>query len=151
MLQRVCRKGLWISAILVIVLIIAQGWTGNWSVFYLLWPGSNVTSMFLQITAQMAVYHMRMGFAIGAISVLILIFSFLAKSNLYVRILAILGFVITVLAVIGGFLFVTSSLQDRLSLGQMADSFLGVLAADFLILFFLNKVPRFPWNRNKET
>jgi hypothetical protein len=149
MLQKVCRGILWISTIVVVILIAAQGWTGNWTVFYLLWPGSNVSSTFMLVTAKMAIYHERVGFAIGAISILIIIFAFLSKSNLYVRVFAILGFGITVLAVMGGFMFVNSSLQDRLSLGQMADSFLGVFAAYFLMLFFLNKTPRFPWSRGK--
>jgi hypothetical protein len=147
MLKKVSRNALWISTILVLVLIAAQGWTGQWTVFYVVWPGSNAGNTMVMTTAHMATYHMKMGFAIGAISILIFIFAFLSKSSLYARILAIIALALIALAATGGYLYVRSGLQDRLSLGQMADSFLGAFAAYFLLLFFLNRTPRFPWSR----
>jgi hypothetical protein len=151
MQHRGCKWGLWISTIVILVLFTAQGWTGNWATFYLLWPGSNVSDMFLQVTANLAVYHMKMGYAIGAVSILIIIFDFLAKSNIYVKVFSILGLIITAVAALGGYLFVSSSFEDRLSLGQMADAFIGAFIAYFLMLFFMNKVPRFPWSRAKSS
>jgi hypothetical protein len=145
LLQRVCRRGLWIGTILALILIAAQLVSGNWTVFYLLWPGYSAGETFLRIVVWLSFYHMKTGFAIGAISILILFFAFLSKSNWYVRIFSVVGLAVTFSAAMGGFLFVTSALQDRLSLGQMADSSVGVFAAYFLMFFFMNKVPRWPW------
>jgi hypothetical protein len=149
MIQKVSRIGLWVSTIVILLLVAVQGWSGGWSAFYLIWPGSNVGATFLHIVAWLAAYHRKLGFAIGGISILIIIFAFLSKTNIYVRILTILGLAVTVSAALGGYLYVHSSLQDRLSLGQMADSFIAVFAVYFLQLFFMNKTPRFPWSRAK--
>ena len=149
MLQKICHTGLWISTIVILVLAAVQGWTGDWSVFFRAWPGSNVSQTFMMVVAKMVIYHKTMGFAIGGISVLVVIFAFLSKTNSYVRVFTILGFAVTFSAAMGGFLYVTSRFHDRLALGQMADSLIGVFAAYFLMLFFLNRIPRFPWSREK--
>jgi hypothetical protein len=146
-IQKVSRLGLWVSIIVILLLVAVQGWSGGWCAFYLIWPGSNAGATFLHIVAWLTAYHRKLGFAIGGISVLIIVFAFLSKASIYVRVLAVLGLAVTVSAALGGYLYVHSSLQDRLSLGQMADSFIGVFAAYFLQLFFMNKTPRFPWTR----
>ena len=147
-LQKACHRSLWISAIIVLVLDAVQGWSGDWAAFFR-GPGGNLSHTFMLVVTKLTIYHKTMGFVIGAISILIIIFAFLARSSRYVRVFAILGFAITVSAAMGGFLYVTSRFQDRLALGQMADSFIGAFAAYFLILFFLNKTPKFPWSRGK--
>jgi hypothetical protein len=144
MLQKISRTGLWVSTIVILALLAAQGISGNWSAFYLAWPGSNLSEMLIQITARLAAYHVKMGIAIGVITVVIIIFAFLAKSSLYVRVFAILGLVVTASAIMGAFLFVGSGLMDRLSLGQMADSFVGAFAAYFLLLLFASRLPKLP-------
>ena len=149
MLQKVCLRGLWISSIVFLVLGAVQGFTGNWSIFYIEWPGSNSSAGFIRFVVDLANYHMKMGFALGAISILIIIFAFLARTNIYVRIFAVLGLVVTVTAAVGGYLYVHSSTADRLSLGQMADAFIGVLAVYFIMLGFLYKPPVFPWSRKR--
>jgi hypothetical protein len=149
MLQKVCLRGLLISAIVYLVLCAAQGWSGNWSVFYFVWPGSDTSAGFTRFVVDLTNYHLKMGFAIGAVSILIIIFAFLGKTNIYVRIFAILGLVVTVTAAVGGYLYVHSAFVDRLALGQMADAFIGALAAYFLMLLFLYKTPNFPWSRKR--
>lgn len=150
MLQRVCLKGLWVSTIVILLLAALQGLSGNWVAFFLLWPGApSFGQTFIRLLIGLAAYHMKAGFAVGSISVLVLFFAFFSKSNIWVRIFAVLGFVVVVLAVMGGVLYVTSQLQDRLSLGQMADAFVGVLAAYFLLLLFLIRSSRFPRRRVK--
>ena len=142
MLQRVCLRSLWISTIIVLVLFTIQGWSGNWVTFFLAWPsgpGDQLSNTFLQFMSGLSVYHVKMGFAIGAISVLISIFAFLSKSSIYVRTLAVIGLAITTSAAMGGFLYVSSGFQDRWSLGQMADAFVGVLGAYFIQLYFMGK------------
>jgi hypothetical protein len=150
LLQKYCGWGLWISTILILILVAVQGVSGNWTVFYLLWPGYTAGETFLRIVVWLSLFHIKTGFAIGAISILVIIFAFLSKSNWYVRIFSLLGLAVTISAAMGGYLFVTTAFQDRLSLGQMADSFVAVFAAYFLMFFFMNKVPHWPWLRAKE-
>lgn len=145
--KKTSMKLLWISTILVLVLIALQDWSGGWATFYLVWPGSEVSSAFQFFTAKLAIYHMKMGYAIGLVSVLIVIFAFLAKSNLYIRIFSILGLVVTAVAALGGYLYVTTYFKDRLALGQMADASIGAFALYFVSLFLMNRTPRFPWSR----
>jgi hypothetical protein len=97
--------------------------------------------------AKLAIYHRYAGYTIGGISILILFFVFLSKQHILVRTFAIVGFIMTVLAALGGVLYVNSAFQDRLSLGQMSDAFIGVFGAYFIQLFFMNKMPKFPWKR----
>jgi hypothetical protein len=149
--EKTYMKLLWISTILVLVICALQGWSGGWSTFYLVWPGSEVSTSFQFFTAKLAMYHMKMGYAIGIISVLIVIFAFLSKSNLYIRIFSILGLVVTAVAALGGYLFVTTYFADRLALGQMADASIGAFALYFILLFLLNRTPRFLLSRKKPT
>jgi hypothetical protein len=146
-LQRIFSTALWISTLAILVVISVQAVSGNWITFFLILPGgpANLSQSFIEALAKLAIYHKIVGFVIGGISILILIFAFIRRSSIYVRIFAVLGFIITVIAGIGGFLFVKSGLQDRWALGQMADSFVGAYAAYFLQLFFMNRTPKFPW------
>lgn len=150
MSNKVCLWGLWISTIAVVLIAALQGLSGNWVTFFLIWPGTpGLQPAFIRAMVILASYHRIAGFIVGAISILILFFAFLSKSSIYVRIFAVAGFVMTALAAVGGFLYVTSGLQDRWSLGQMADAFVGVLGVYLIQLFFMNKTPRFPWVRAK--
>jgi hypothetical protein len=151
MLPKTSRIILWILIVANLILVAAQGWSGNWSVFYLLWPGYHPGAAFVNFVAGLAEYHSKMGFAIGVISVIILVFAFLAKKNIFVRIFGVLGLAVTVLAVLGGVIYVDSAFQDRLSLGQMADSSIGVFAAYFLMLLFTFWTPRFSSSRRQQT
>ncbi len=146
-LQRIFLRALWISTIAILVVLSVQAWSGNWITFL---PGApaQLSSGFLYAIAKLRVYHKMAGFATGGISILTLIFAFVHRSSIYVRIFAVLGFLMTVSAIIGGFLFFTSGFHDRLSLGQMADSFVGAYAAYFLQLFFMGKTSGF-WLRTK--
>jgi hypothetical protein len=73
----------------------------------------------------------------GALSILIVVFSFLYKSHILVHLAAIIGLVLIGSAVMGGVLFVNSGLQDNWPLGQMMDSFVVAFAAYLLQLFFM--------------
>lgn len=140
-MQRNFSVTLWVLTGVMLGLITLQGLSGNWITYFLILPGgpSNLSQVFIGGLVKLAKYHMIMGFAMGGISVLVLIFAFLRKSTIYVRVFAVLGFVITVLAVIGGYLFFKSEFQDRWALGQMADAFVGAYAAYFVQLFFMSR------------
>jgi hypothetical protein len=148
--QRISWRGLWISTLAILAVVSVQGLSGNWITFYFVWPGGPQDGLglaFARAMAGLAAYHSVMGFIIGAIALVILILAFASRSSIYVRILAVLGFLLTASAAMGGILYTTSVFQDRWSLGQMADSFVGVFVAYFLQLFFMNKTPRFPWQK----
>jgi predicted MFS family arabinose efflux permease len=136
---------LWVSTIVILVLVNLQGFSGNWVTFFLILPGgtSAFGTGFIPVLVKLGYYHRYTGFAITLISILVLILAFLKKSTVYVRVFAVLGFVLTVVAAYGGYLFFTSRYEDRLALGQMADAFVGVDAAYFLQLFFMNRTPSF--------
>ena len=146
-MQPIFSKALWISTLVMLVVLTLQAFSGNWVTFFLILPGApaNLSQTFIGAMSRLAEYHVVAGFIIGLISILVLIFTFMHRSSIYVRIFAILGLIITASAGMGGFLFVKSGFQDRWPLGQMADSFIGAYAAYFLQLFFMNKTPRFPW------
>lgn len=151
-LHDIPRKGLWISTIAILVIMSVQGLSGNWITFFFVWPGgpgSQVGPAFLRAMAGLAQYHSIMGFVLGGTSVLILVLAFINRATVYVRIFAVLGFLITASAAMGGVLYVNSAFQDRWRLGQMADSFVGAYAAYLLQLCFMNRTPRFPWSLPK--
>ena len=146
-LQRIFSMALWISTLAILVVMSIQALSGNWITFFLILPGApaNLSQSLIGALVKLAIYHKITGFVIGGISILILIFAFIRRSSIYVRIFAVIGFIITVSVGVGGFQFVKSGFQDRWGLGQMADSFVGAYAAYLLQLFFMNKTPRFPW------
>ncbi|MGA2159266.1 MAG: hypothetical protein WB588_02865 [Dehalococcoidia bacterium] len=151
-LQKGSLRALWISTLAVLVLMSIQAWSGNWITFFLILPGgpSDLSTQVLKAMAGLSVYHAIMGFLLGVGSIIVLIFAFIYKSSIYVRIFAILGLILTASAAMGGILFQQSGYQDRWPLGQMADSFVGSYAAYLLQLFFMNRTPNLPWIKKIE-
>jgi hypothetical protein len=149
--NRFYSRGLWIFTILLVLLVALQSISGNWITFFLLWPGGNFSQTFIMAMVKLATYHRAAGFLEGGVSILILIFAFLSKSSIYVRISAALGLTMMILAVWGGVLYVTSGFEDRMALGQMADASVGVLGTCLIQLFFMNRTPRFPWGRHQSS
>ncbi len=149
MRQKVFLRGLWISAFVLLILAFLQGITGHWIAFFLIWPGGPAFGQALTaLMVKFPSYHIGAGFTIGFVSLLIPFFAFLSKTHIIVRIFSILGLALIILTVMGGYLFVTSGFQDRVSLGQMADAFVGVFADYFLLLIFLVATSKFPWGRS---
>jgi hypothetical protein len=145
-LQRNLSIALWISTIAILVFIMLQGFSGNWTTYFLILPGAPTLSQgFVLGLTNLAMFHKIMGFVTGFVSILVMVFAFISRSTVFVRAFAVVGFVIVALAAMGGFLFVISGFQDRWALGQMADAFVGAFAAYFLQLFLMNKTPRFHW------
>jgi hypothetical protein len=152
MLNKVYRWGLWISTIIIVLLAALQALSGHWIIYFFLWAGGpDYGNAFVRAMASLASYHRMAGFTVGALSIVVLFFAFASKPNRWVRIFAVLGFIMTALAASGGILYVTSGFGDRMALGRMADAFVGVFGAYFIQLFFMNGIPRIPWrNRLKE-
>jgi len=145
-LERNSSIALWVLTSVILALMTLQSLSGNWITYFLILPGgpANLSQGLIHGLAALAVYHRVVGFVIALTSILLLIFAFIQRSSKYVRLFAVLGFVITSLAAIGGYLFVKSGFQDRWPLGQMTDSFVGAYAAYFLQLFFMGKTRILP-------
>ncbi len=139
MLQKAGRMGLWIALIVILVAIVVQGWSGNWTVFFAIWPVKTATysQTFMSVVGDLTAYHLKMGWGIGIIGILVLILAFLGRANLLVKLLAIAGVALAAVAALGGYHYVHSIFQDQMALGQMADSFLGITVVYFAMLFFL--------------
>jgi uncharacterized membrane protein len=151
MLKKFSTWGLWVSTIIIVLLAALQALSGHWVIYFFLWPGGpSYGSAFVQAMVSLASYHRMAGFTVGALSIVVLFFAFASKPSIYVRIFAVVGFIMVALAASGGILYVTSGLQDRMGLGRMADAFVGVLGAYLIQLFFMNRTPAFPWTRLKE-
>ena len=147
-LQKFTSRALWVCTLAILAIMTVQGFSGNWITIFLVLPGgpTNLGEQFLMAMAGLARYHSVMGFAIGVLSIVIVVLAFLSRASIYVRILAVLGLLITFSAALGGYLFVTSGNSDRWPLGQMMDSFIGAFIAYFLQLFFMNGTP---WAKGK--
>ena len=138
----VYRWGLWLATLGTLLLAAVQALSGHWIIFFLFWPGGPDYGLgFTHAMASLASYHRAAGFVVGGFSLVTLFFAFASKSNRWVRILAIVGVIMTALAASGGYLYYTSGYQDRMALGQMADAFVGVFAAYFFQLFFMKGDP----------
>jgi hypothetical protein len=151
-LQRISSKGLWISTGVILAVLCVQGLSGNWITFLSILPGAptGLGIGFNEAMAKLSTYHAIAGFTTIVFSILILVFVFINRSNIYVRIFAVLGFIITASAIVGGMEFVHSMYKDRWPLGQMADSFVGAFAAYFIQLLFMAKIPAFLMKRKTQ-
>jgi hypothetical protein len=137
-LQKTYSRVLWGLTIAILAIIALQGISGNWVTIFLVFPGGTELSIaFKQAMGRLAQYHIVMGFAVGALSILIVVFAFLHNSHILVRLAAIAGLLLLGSAVMGWVLFVNSMLQDNWPLGQMMDSFIGVFAAYLLQVVFM--------------
>lgn len=149
-MNKIARWTLWVSTIVALLIAAVQALSGHWLVFYFIWPGGpslGNPQSFANAMLKLGSYHRYAGFVVGGLSVVILFSAFLSKTTIYVRALAILGVGMVALAVAGGVAFVHSAFQDRWSLGQMADAFVGVFGIYLIQLIFMNKTPRFPWQK----
>ena len=90
---------------------------------------------------DLANYHRYEGFIIAGLSVLVLLFAFLAKPNIFVRIISVIGLIMVGLAASGGILYVMSNTQDRWNLGQMMDASAGVLIIYLVQIIFMFFIP----------
>ncbi len=137
MSRTVFVRGLWICTIAIVATAAFQALSGHWVAFFLFWPGFPSLENYLGLLNTLASLHRVFGVITGVLSIATLVFALLSKPGLIVRICAIVGLVMVGLAVLGGYLYVTSVFQDRWSLGQMADAFVGVFGAYFIQLIFM--------------
>ena len=138
--------GLWVSTGAVLVTSAYQALSGHWISFFLFWPGFEFLQKYAAFLDTLASLHRVLGLVTGLLSIPVLVFAFLSRSKAFVRIFAVVGFVMVIVAALGGYRYVTSAFKDRWSLGQMADAFVGVFGAYFIQLVFMTIGSRFPWS-----
>lgn len=134
-------RSLRIAIIVMLVLLTAQGWTGDFANLFATFPTSATTASMsgilqaVQNAGVTVLYHALEGGLLLVISVVIMILSFRSSSLTWVRVFAILGLGATISAGVGGVLFVLSGFQNNPSSAQMGGSFIGAYASYFLALY----------------
>lgn len=138
--------GLWVCTGAILVTSAYQALSGHWISFFLFWPGFESLQKYASLLDTLASLHKVLGLVTALLSIPVLVFAFFSKSKALVRIFAVVGFAMVLLAALGGYRYVTSAFKDRWSLGQMADAFVGVFGAYFIQLVFMTIGSRFPWS-----
>jgi predicted benzoate:H+ symporter BenE len=131
--------------IVALVVLTAQGWTGDFVNLFAVFP-SGVTDHtlagFTQALAQagrMEVTHATVGTLLLVLAIVILFVTLRSAANSGVRICAVLGFVAICSAAYGGISFVLSGFLNNGNSAQMGGSFIGAYASYFLVLYFNKK------------
>jgi hypothetical protein len=135
------RRNLRILVIGILVLLTAQGWSGDFANLFAVFPTGQIASLndLFQALFQagpLVLYHSIEGLVLLALSIAILVFSFAKSRSKNLRIFALLGTISVISAIIGGVLFVLSSFQNNANSAQMGGSFIGAYAFYFLVLYF---------------
>ena len=139
---RMASKNLRILIVVILILLTAQGWTGDFANLFAVFPtGSFSGSMtgFLQALDSagiIVIYHAVEGAMLIAISAGILVLSFKSSNSTSLRSCAILGLGTVVAAAMGGILFVSSNFTNNANSAQMGGSFIGAYAFFFMTLYF---------------
>lgn len=135
-------RNLRLSIVFILIILTIQGWTGDFTNLFAVFPTSKVAPSLtgigqaLNVGGVLPLYHAFEGFALILISIFILIFSFRSTTSRSLRICAIAGFAAIVSAAIGGTLFVLSDFANNANSAQMGGSFIGAYAFYFLALYY---------------
>ena len=135
------RRKVRILVVAVLLLLTAQGWTGDFVNLFAAVPTIHIVSIYsffqaLLDSGVLTLYHALEGLAILVLSVYILVYSFLKPNSKNLRICALLATASVISATVGGVLFVLSSFQNNANSAQMGGSFIGAYAFYFLVLYF---------------
>lgn len=130
------------SIIAILVILTAQGWTGDFTNLFAVFPTGTVAPSVSGILSALygggilPLYHALEGLALILISISILILSFRSYTPRSFRVCVIVGFAAIVSAAVGGILFVLSDFANNANSAQMGGSFIGAYAFYFLALYF---------------
>ena len=105
-------RGLWVCTAAILVTSAYQALGGHWISFFLFWPGFESLQHHISLLGALASLHGVLGFLTCALSIPLLVFAFLSKPNVFVRIFAAVGFAMVFVAVLGGYPCVTSMFKD---------------------------------------
>jgi hypothetical protein len=130
-------------AILNIVLLTVQGWTGDAVNLFAAFPSGPMSGMeqfFSSLAAAgpgpLASWHAIEGIVVILTSVGIAVAAFTRTHSRNVRIVAILGLLFVLSAAYGGYAFVLSGFLDNGNSAQMGGSFIGSYAMNFMVLYY---------------
>jgi hypothetical protein len=139
-------RGLRALIVTTLVLLTAQGWFGDTVNIFIAPPNGTArpaatVSDFLHAVGSLQppfflVWHTFEGLALVVLALAVAILSFFWSPSKGVRMCAVLGLLFTLLAALGGYLFVMSGFKDGASSAQMGGSFIGSYALYFLTLYY---------------
>lgn len=125
-------------AVLTLVLLTIQGWTGDFANLFASFPagsvGAGVGGFWGAVggAGSIVSYHAVEAVVLLACSVAVLVLSLRQRIG---RLFAILGAASVISAAVGGILFVLSGYQNNANSAQMGGSFIGAYAFYFLVLY----------------
>jgi hypothetical protein len=133
-------RNLRLSIVIILVLLTIQGWTGDFTNLFAVFPvhvASSLTGIIQVLYAGgiLPLYHAFEGFVLMLVSIFVLILSFRFATSRPLRVFAILGFASIISAGIGGIMFLLSDFNNAFS-AQMGGSFIGAYAFYFLALYY---------------
>lgn len=133
-----------IHVVLILIFIAVQGWTGDAVNLFASYPAvvsiHSFSGYISAITSvgdmtPLLVWHEIEAVIILVLSIMVLMMSARTASRA-ARIMALVGFLSVVSAIVGGLLFVFSGFMDGGGSAQMGGSFIIAFASYFLVLYF---------------
>lgn len=128
--------------IAILIVLTAQGWTGDFVNLFAVFPSGSVGRTLNGFTqalinaGRMEVTHAILGAVLTTLAAAILVVAFRSTANRGARIFAIIGFLGVLSAAYGGISFVFSGFQNDGNSAQMGGSFIGSYSSYFLVLYF---------------
>jgi hypothetical protein len=141
----ISSRNLRISVATILVLLSAQGWTGDFANLFSPYPagasGASASGVLqaLQRAGIAVLYHALGGALIVAAAAVILALSFRSSDSKWVRVFAVLGLAAVLSAAAAGALFLLSDHPSAAYSAQMGGSFIGAYAFYFLVLYSTKK------------
>jgi hypothetical protein len=129
--------------VLNIILLSVQGWSGDVVNLFNTPPSGPVNGIggAIQVLQSagpgpMALYHGVEGIVILLLGIGIVVSAFRRTESRALRATSLLGLFFIAVAALGGYLFVFSAFLDNGNSAQMAGSFIGAYAMNFLVLYY---------------
>ncbi len=126
----------------ILIVLTAQGWTGDFVNLFAVFPSGVTGHTFAGFTqalnraGRMEVSHAILGAVLLVIAIAILVVAFRFTTRIGSRMCAVLGLLAVCSAAYGGVSFVLSGFQNNGSSAQMGGSFISAYASYFLVLYF---------------
>lgn len=136
-----------LSIVAALIILTAQGWTGDFVNLFSPFPtgpvGRSLGGLLSAVSAAglLALYHALEGATLLILSILVLALSYRATRERSVRIVALVAMIAIISATVGGVLFVLSAFQNNANSAQMGGSFIGAYAFYFIELYLI-KAPK---------
>lgn len=131
-----------VTVMAVIILLTAQGWTGDFANLFATFPSGSVHfsvgAFWGAVTGAgvLVIYHAIEAILLLALAVVVVALSIRRRTG---RLFAILGLSSIISAAVGGVLFVLSGYMNNANSAQMGGSFIGAYAFYFLTLYATKK------------